>query len=261
MFDVVDLEPRPRESVTWRDFLDQARPNSIALDGYVRAPPMRDFHARKFNFDHHEGVVRDATMSTCRQVLFAIKGGLFELLREDGKPKANVYVNDSDQDTSLAVWLLENYKMVERDHSIPHLNRLIDLTDRLDVTGGGFPLNLRDKLLAQHNWVFEPYNELRRSGALASIDAAGLTSNIEAVMRRLDKFVIGEGGEKSLNTEHRILYDSQYGYKIIDEIGGNEARYYLFSKGLDAFISLVATRPDGGRVWSVGRRSPYIPFP
>jgi hypothetical protein len=30
---------------------------------------------------------------------------------------------------------------------------------------------------------------------------------------------------------------------------------------MDAFISLVATRPDGKFVYSIGRRSRYIPFP
>jgi hypothetical protein len=49
--------------------------------------------------------------------------------------------------------------------------------------------------------------------------------------------------------------------KIIKEIGGNDARYHLFSQGMDAFIAHVATRPDGRNVFSIGRRSRYIPFP
>ena len=30
---------------------------------------------------------------------------------------------------------------------------------------------------------------------------------------------------------------------------------------MDAFISLVGERDDGKKVWSIGRRSRYIPFP
>jgi hypothetical protein len=38
-------------------------------------------------------------------------------------------------------------------------------------------------------------------------------------------------------------------------------QYFLFSHGMDAFISLVAKRPDSRSVYSIGRRAQYIPFP
>ena len=58
-----------------------------------------------------------------------------------------------------------------------------------------------------------------------------------------------------------MLHDSPHGYKVVDELGGNEARYRLFSEGMDAFVSLVARLPDGGFVYSIGRRSQYVHFP
>ena len=97
----ITLHVLPRQEISWINFLaDQYPVNSIALDGFIIGGPSFDYAQRKVNFDHHSGVVRSATMSTCMQVYLAIKEGLFDLFA--GK-KPNVYINDCDQDTALAV--------------------------------------------------------------------------------------------------------------------------------------------------------------
>ena len=68
--------------MSWAEFLGEAPARSIALDGIVSGGPRWDEQQLKANFDHHEGVVREATMSTSMQVFFAIKGGLMEI--DDG---------------------------------------------------------------------------------------------------------------------------------------------------------------------------------
>jgi hypothetical protein len=83
---------------------------------------------------------------------------------------------------------------------------------------------------------------------------------LEAVMGRITILMMGDAEEKDLDTRHEILYENLV-YKIVDEIGGNEARYYLFTKGLNAYASLVARKSDGRFVWSIGRRTQYIIFP
>ena len=231
---------------------------SIALDGAVLGGPWFDPETMHINFDHHDCVNREATMSTAMQVYFAIKGGLMKAFLEGAQRL--IHVNDTDQDTAFAVWLLLNYKKFEGNQSIPSINRLLALNDRWDITGGAFPMNLSDSLVMQHNWVFRPYTDLRKSGALAQASEAVMRDNLEAVMSRLNSFLMGEAEVVALDTRHTILHDSPQ-YRIVHEIGGNEARYYLFNHGMDAFISLVTTRPDGRSVWSIGRRSQYIPFP
>lgn len=250
----------PRASMEWGEFLEKSSPNSIALDGVVRSGPNFCGITNRVNFDHHDMVVREATMSTAMQVYFAIKGGMVGSFLQAKGSQISIWINDTDQDTSLAVWLLLNYKKFEGNQSIPHVSRLLALTDRWDITGGAFPMNLDEQLVRQHSWVFRPYSDLRTSGSLANAGEAILRSNLEAVLRRLDKFMMGEAEEVVLDTRYRLLYDSPE-FKIIDEIGGSEARYKLFSEGLNAFISIVARRDDGRLVCSVGRRSRYIPFP
>lgn len=250
----------PRETFeSWTDFMVKTPPLSIALDGVVPGGPKFAVTSHHVNFDHHDSVVREATMSTAMQVYLAIKGGLMNRRNADHMLR-RVYINDTDQDTSLAVWLLTKYKLFEGTASIAPINRLLALTNWLDITGGAFPMNLDDQLLAHHNWVFAPYTELRTSGALASATGEVLRDNLEAVLSRLDKFMMGEAGEVFLDTRHEMLHQHP-DFWMVDEIGGNHARYYLYGQGMKAFISIVARRPDGRFVYSIGRRSRYVDFP
>ena len=271
---VITLHVLPRQTMTWDYFLANTPRNSIGLDGVISGRegvdkdgkkiilplgPAYDFASRHVNYDHHEGVVRSATMSTAKQVYFDIKSGLFVSFLDNGRPHAHVYVNDPDQDTSLAVALLDGYKMIEGTNSNPSLNRLLDINDKLDISGGAFPLNLNDKLVRQHNWIFEPYTSLRKSGALATADAAAIANCIESIVARLQDCLMGRGGEIALDTRHEMLYDGEH-FRVVRETGGNDARYYLFSQGMNAYISIVAVRPDGKLVCSIGKSGRWIPF-
>jgi hypothetical protein len=256
LFNIVIM---PRVSMDWEEFIFSTPKYSMALDGIVKGGPRYDPTSCHINFDHHDGVIREATMSTAMQVLFAIKGGLITSWAKQTK-SITVYINDTDQDTSLAVWLISNYKKFEGSASIPHINRLIALTDRLDITGGAYPMNLDDQIIRQHAWIFQPYTNLRKSGQLAIATEHTLRDNLDAVSMRIDQFMMNQGQEVELDTRHKILYDCPH-FKIVDEIGGNDARYYLFSQGMNAFISYVAIRPDKKAVCTVGKRSQYINFP
>ena len=112
----------------------------------------------------------------------------------------------------------------------------------------------------QQNWVFEDYNEFRKSGALAKANSEEMKSNLEKTIFRINELMNGRAKEKDFDTRHEIFYKSHNGYWVVNEIGGNEARCYLFSKGMNAYISLVATRPDGRFVYTIGRRSGYIKY-
>jgi len=72
----------------WEDFIN-SKPNfSIALDGYVKGPPRFSIQGPYANFNHHEGVARIATRSTCAQVYFYIRLGLLDTFQKKGEPNA-----------------------------------------------------------------------------------------------------------------------------------------------------------------------------
>lgn len=261
MVEHLELHVLPGVEMTRREFVRNTPYNSIALDGVVKGGPFYDPKTYHINFDHHDGVVREATMSTSKQVWYAIKQGLFDTFRDErGNPFAHLYVNDSDQDTGLAYAELVNYKQIEGTNGSILLNRLVELTDRLDITGGAFPMNLSDQLLRQYAWIFQNYAEMRKSGKLKEAGEAGMRACLEATNARVVEYLAGRGEELTLDIRREILHDDPR-YKVIDEIGGNDARFHLFSRGLQAFISKVATRSDGRMVYAVGRRSRFVSFP
>lgn len=246
----------PRVEMTWAEFLQETPPGSIALDGFVK--DSAKFHAPTYhcNFDHHCRCVREVTMSTTRQVLFAVKGGLIKNAPSD----LHIYMNDVDQDASPAAFLLVDHELIDDTNSNPILSRLIEITDRLDVTGGAFPMHLPVELVEKHNWVFQPYTQARKSGVIAKADESIMQEILQSIFERIRKLLAGEAGRLPLDTRHEVLHESPWGYKLIHEIGGNDARYFLFQQGLNAFVSLVAAS-EGRYVYSIGRRSRYIPFP
>lgn len=250
----------PKQEMTWPEFIANTPARSIALDGMVKDPPAFDPKTLHFNFDHHHGVVRDATMSTAMQVEMAIKTGLMETLSVNGEPQGQIYINDTDEDTALAVWLLLNHKLFEGTRTVPPISRLLNLSGKWDITGGSYPIALDADVAKQCFWVFEPYTNLRKSGELDKAGAQALYGNLLAVMSRITDLMMGQAGQIEPDLRHEILHSSP-NYKIVREIGGTSARKYLFGQGMNAFIGIVSEQPDGRKVVTIGRRSQYIPFP
>jgi hypothetical protein len=79
---------------------------------------------------------------------------------------------------------------------------------------------------------------------------------------RLDDLMMGQAGLEQLDTRAHIFDRLEKPpCWFVDEVGGNHARYALYAQGMPAFVSIVAQRPDGRLVYSIGRRSRYIDFP
>lgn len=249
----------PRQTMSWKEFLKNTPNNSIALDGVVSGGPRLDSKTNHINFDHHDNVVREATMSTSKQVYYAIKGGLPERLKLLG-PDLNVYINDTDQDTAMAVWFLQNSKRFEGYASLPHINRLLELLDRLDITAGAFPMNIEDDLMKQHKWVFSPYTDLRQSGKLLDANEVILRQNLEAILSRLDDFAMGKAGEAELDTRHTLHYSSPHGFLVFEEIGV-DARSMLFKYGMTGYIALLGKKENGSFNYTIGTNSRFSSFP
>ena len=90
----------------------KADEGTIFLDGVAQSEPFMDLERRVYNLDHHEGCLRNFTLSTCEQALVLVARGLD--LRE--KPW-QVYTNDPDLDVVLAVWVLCNSMHLQAEDS------------------------------------------------------------------------------------------------------------------------------------------------
>ena len=255
---MIRLHVEPRLSKTWAEFLVENPPYSIALDGYVRDAPRYSPAGPHANFDHHAGVDRLSTRSTCMQVFMAMTLGFFDAYMRDGEPHAHVWVNDPDQDTCLAVWQLLNPELIRNMSVSRPLGRLLITEDILDCTGGAYPANPDSEEMRQQAWVFEPYFEARKAGELAMMDAEEMEAVIVAVCGRISAHTTGEGKEITLDTAYDEIGGGP-GWMLMVE-RGQHARTELFGEGVRAFIS-VRDNGDGSWTYSIGRMSPFVRFP
>src|ERR1043165_7399997 len=119
----------------WGEFCATHGPYTIGLDGYVASGSRFDPAGPRLNLDHHAEVDRLATRATCAQALLAIRQGLFECFRDRHGPRAEVCVNDCDEDVCTSWFLLSHADLAACGES-PPLDRLVSLVDVLDTTAG-----------------------------------------------------------------------------------------------------------------------------
>lgn len=261
-----ELVVRPGQEIpSWGDFVSTHDPYAVALDGYVIAPP--DFvHTAEgpyANFDHHSGVPRLATLSTAQQVLRAIRLGLVEAYTDptDGEFKMTTYVNDSDQDVSLAHYLLMNAPDIAsqryKQDAAP-IRNLVEMAGDLDATAGAYPYPTGVKLMRELGWIFRPYTSARNEGALRSLDPAVHRQVIMECSGRIALHLAGRGDEVRLDTRYEVIGGGE-SWDMITEIGP-EGRIGAFSDGVKAYIIYKGQRENGKHDYTVGRASEYVPF-
>lgn len=229
---------------------------SIALDGYVRGGPQFDPKGPHISFNHHEDVDRLATRSTCAQVLMSLRSGLFGRFRDDQGPRAQVYVNDCDEDVCTSWTLLKHHYQAEGTMN-PLLNRLVAMEDMLDCTAGAYPFPKDLPALQELAWVFEPYRQFRASGQLDNKQPAAYRSVICDVEHRILQHVAGKGQKVSLDTRYERLGGGK-GWALVKELGA-QARTGMLSDGIRLFVS-VRERHDHQMAYVIGRMDPFLPI-
>lgn len=252
----VELIVEPRKVYTWKQFISEKPAYSIALDGFVNAKTKRLVQGPYANFDHHFKSDRLATRSTSEQVMIEVHMGLFEVFKQKGEHYAKVYVNDCDEDTCLAYWLLKYFDKIPLKYLFK-INRLVYCEDRLDSTAGSYPL-LQAEFRKQMAWMFEPYYRLRFTGKLSNLSASDMKDVIEQVCARITKHILGDNSQISLKGTFKKIGGGK-NWAIVQE-SGPYSRAALFSNHVNAFVSLLSTRDDGRYVYTLGRTSVWIPF-
>ncbi|TNF78275.1 MAG: CPBP family intramembrane metalloprotease [Acidobacteria bacterium] len=90
----------------------KATEGTIYLDGVAQMEPMLELERRVYNLDHHEGCVRPFTLAACEQALVLVLRGLD--IREQ---PWEIYANEPDLDTVLAVWVLLNSMHLQEENA------------------------------------------------------------------------------------------------------------------------------------------------
>lgn len=247
------VEPQ-QPALLWGTFLQKAPAFSVALDGYVRGRPRFDAAGPRVNFNHHEGVDRLSTRSTCGQVLMAIRMGLFDRFRDQDGARAVVYTNDCDEDVCTS-WALLSRPDLCQYATNPLLNRLVGIEDLLDTTSGMYPVHKDAPILREAAWVFEPYRQFRLGGGLDKRDARAFQSVITDVTDRIHRYLTGRGESVPIDTRYERIGGGT-GWTAVREIGA-QARIGMFSDGIRVFVS-VRERGEGRYTYTIGRASPFV---
>ena len=241
---------------SWEEFCRKKPAFAIALDGYVNEPPRFDIAAPRINFNHHEEVDRLATRSTCAQVLIAIRQGLFDRFQDGGKPKADIYANDCDEDICLSWFLFKNYGLVENALP-PAINRLVVIEDLMDATAGAYPLPITLSTLRELAWIFEPYRKFRVSGGLERKDQSEYLGIINDVFSRIDRHMNNAGESIALDIRYKKIGGGSC-WSMIQETGSH-ARTGAYNDGIRAYVS-VRKFSEKHWVYTVGKMSPFVSF-
>jgi len=242
----------------WEDFINSKPPFSIALDGYDKGPPQFLIQGPYANFNHHEGVARIATRSTCAQVYYYIRLGLLDTFQKNGKSHARVYINDVDQDVCLSCWLLKNSEKLDGLRFDNVLVQLILFEDILDASAGAYPINPDNPQIHRQAWIYEPYTQARTDGSIYNMSKKEMKEILRSVCARIDAALDGRGGEIKLNTRYEKIGGGP-GWRLIHE-KGPYARTKLFSKKIRAYVSLIENREDT-YAYTIGKMSPFVMFP
>jgi len=252
-FRYIELRVPPTRFRNWNHFLQTAPEYSIGLEVIDDVPGHRGHYV---HFDHHAGVIREATMSAAMQAYIAVRQGKLMQRWLARRCPIPVYVWNADQDVCLSAFILEYHELLERFHGDPLLRWIVQFNNKIDVCGGLYPVDLPELVRNHFTWVFEPFRQQRMKGKEQG-DEKLVTDTIRHVCDRLEDLLAGRAGVAPITTEPEILYVSPNGFVIADEKGDPNSRLVLAAQGYTNLISLVCKRKSGRFTYSVIRGSPY----
>ncbi len=249
----IQLHVASQRFENWDHFIEETPEYSIGLEVIDDVP---GHIGHRVHFDHHKGVVREATMSAAMQAYIAVRQGRLMERWLKRKDPVHVYVWNADQDVCLAAAVLEYHNLLERAEGSPELRWIVQYNNKIDVCGGLYPVRL-DELERNHfTWVFEPYRAQRMAGKRKNDDEL-VTSTIWAVCQRVYALIHRRAGTTPVTAAPDILYESPHDFVIVDEKGDPNSRLVLAARGHRNLISLICSRPTGRYTYSVIRGSAY----
>jgi hypothetical protein len=252
-FDYIELRVAPVRFESWEHFVRATPDYSIGLEVIDDTPGCR---GNRVHFDHHSGVIREATMSAAMQAYIAVRQGRLMQRWISRRCPVPVYVWNADQDVCLATFILEYHELLERFHSDPLLRWIVQFNNKVDVCGGLYPVDLAELVRNHFTWVFEPFREQRMKGKMEG-DEELVKNTIRRVCDRLEDLLQGRAGVAPITAEPQILHVSAHGFVVADEKGDPNSRLVLAAEGHTNLISLVCRRTNGRYTYAVIRGSPY----
>jgi hypothetical protein len=181
---------------------------------------------------------------------------LYDHFRNGHGPRAEVFVNDCDEDVCTA-W----FALAHPGHAAParhtRLGQLVDLVEALGNSAGVYPFPSDSSPLKELAWVFAPYQCARRDGELDRRQQGVFAGVVAEVESRIGDHLGGRGGSHPLDGRYRRLGGGP-GWALLREVG-THARLGAVADGIRAYVA-GRERPDGRWSYVVARTSLFVPF-
>jgi hypothetical protein len=224
---------------------------TIFLDGVAQCEPFMDHERQVYNLDHHEGCVRAFTLSACEQALVVCMKGIDLQSRE-----WNIFANEPDLDTLLAIWILFNNARIGRQDS--GQRRLLFALVRYEGVIDAIGLELKDlcalppELMRKMQRVIDHLRTdelaLKKEGRWAKTDyltyAAGMLHKIDQIFYKPSDFADYLGVEELARidlTDQRIavVVEADMGiYEIephLNKLYGSRLGVVFLKKGANSY--------------------------
>lgn len=250
----INIIIEPGVQVSLDDFCRNTRRHSIAVDGYVPSPPVYVEATGHQVFDHHHGVVRPATLCSAWQAVIAVRRFLFDEFRDEFGPDADVYLNDIDPDSATAGIVLKHWHHALATTN-PILNRMLDVTHHLDMSGGLWPYPLDQNTLLELNEVHAEYWRMRLSGELDEKNAHAYLLAWQDAEIKFMELLNGRGRKRALNADFERLGGGDQWHLVREK--GPQARIRMAHLGYRAIVS-VRNAPNGKFIYTILRASEYL---
>lgn len=255
----LELCMEPHTCLGWDEFCSSRPPFSIALDGFVRDGPAYDSNGPYRNFNHHDGVSRDDTLSSCAQALVAVRKGIYShRFRDNNGPRAIVCTRDIDPDSAMGVIVLMKPHLF-RAVTNPLANKLVDAIHHMDMACGLWPYPETMDLLEIMNWIFDPYWKMRMNGELDYKDTNAYLAALGEIEQRFMEYYVGQAKRKVHNFDFERIGGGD-GWVMVRE-NGAQARIRMLDQGIHAFVSGRQSPATGKWYYTICRFSDYVDFP
>jgi hypothetical protein len=224
---------------------------TIFLDGVAQCEPFMDHERQVYNLDHHEGCVRAFTLATCEQTLVMYMKGLDLQGRE-----WNIFANEPDLDTLLAIWILLNHARIGRQDTTQRriLFALVRYEGVIDALGlelkelSALPPELIRKLQRVIDHLRSEEITLKKEGRWGQTDyltySAAILQKIDQIFYKPSDFADFRGIEELARidlTEQRIaaVVEADMGiYEIephLSKLYGNRLGVVFLKKGPNSY--------------------------
>jgi hypothetical protein len=224
---------------------------TIFLDGAALCEPFMDHERQVYNLDHHEGCVRPFTLATCEQTLVMYMKGLDLQGRE-----WNVYANEPDLDTLLAIWILLNHARIGNQDMTQRriLFALVRYEGVIDALGlelkelSALPPELVRKLQRVIDHLRSDELVLKKEGRWGHVDlltySASILHKVDQIFYKPSDFADFKGIEELARvelTDQRIatVVEADMGiYEIephLNKLYGNRLGVVFLKKGAESY--------------------------